>query len=40
MTGAAEFANFFKILHQECPNIEVETTHALTKDLLAQLDDG
>ena len=40
MTGAAEFANFFKLLHQEYPNIEVETTHALTKDLLAQLDDG
>ena len=40
MTAAAEFPNLFRTLHRAYPEIEVETSHGFTRELLPRLDNG
>ena len=40
MTSAAGFPELFRLLHQSCPEMEIETQQGLTADLLKKLDNG
>lgn len=40
MTSAAGFPEIFRLLHQSYPDMEIESQHGLTVDLLKRLDNG